>query len=86
MNLNIEERTLEEAKYIMETEQTIRKTAQVFGLSKSTVHHDMSKRLKSVNGVMYEEVKKVLDKNFAEKHLRGGDATKRKYQNEGREL
>ena len=86
MNLNIKERTMEEARYIKDTEQTIRKTAQVFGLSKSTVHMDMSKRLKNFDGQMYDDVKKILDKNFAEKHIRGGDATKKKYEKEGREL
>ncbi|MBP3619289.1 MAG: sporulation transcriptional regulator SpoIIID [Clostridia bacterium] len=85
MNVEIEERTLAEARYIRETEETIRKTAKVFGLSKSTVHNDLSKRLKSVDGEMYADVKKILDKNFSEKHIRGGYSTKKKYENDSRE-
>lgn len=76
----IKERTLQVAKHISETEDTIRKTAQVFNLSKSTVHNDLSKRLKKVDKQMYEDVQKILDKNFSEKHIRGGESTKHKYQ------
>lgn len=85
MTMNIEERTLEEAKYIRETEETIRKTAKVFGLSKSTVHNDLSKRLRYVDASMYEDVKKILDKNFSQKHIRGGISTKKKYECDPRE-
>ena len=82
----IKERTLQVAQHISETRDTIRKTAQVFNLSKSTVHNDLSKRLKSVDKKMYEEVQKILDVNFSEKHIRGGMSTKRKYEKQGREL
>ena len=77
----IKERTLQVASYIADTQETIRQTAKVFNLSKSTVHNDLSKRLETVDKRMYEKVKKILDKNFEEKHLRGGQATKNKYEN-----
>ena len=80
MKTYIKERTLQVAKHITETEDTIRKTAQIFGLSKSTVHNDLSKRLKKVDGKMYDDVQKILDKNFSEEHIRGGESTKHKYE------
>ena len=80
MKTYIKERTLQVAKYISETQHTIRKTAQVFNLSKSTVHNDLSKRLRKVDEKMYETVKKILEQNFEEKHLRGGMSTKKKYE------
>lgn len=76
----IKERTLKLAAYVEETQSTVRKTAKIFKLSKSTVHNDLSKRLKKVDFKQYERVQKILDKNFSEKHIRGGEATKRKYQ------
>ncbi len=75
----IKERTLQVARYISGTQETIRQTAKVFNLSKSTVHNDLSKRLVVVDKEMYEQVKKILDKNFEEKHIRGGQATKNKF-------
>ena len=75
----IKDRTLQIASHIANTQETIRQTAKVFNLSKSTVHNDLSKRLAAVDQKLYEEVKKVLDKNFEEKHIRGGQATKNKY-------
>lgn len=86
MKTYIKERTLQVAKHITETEDTIRKTAQIFGLSKSTVHNDLSKRLKKVDGKMYDDVQKILDKNFSEKHIRGGESTKHKYEQLERNL
>ena len=68
----IKERTLQVAQHITETGDTIRKTAQIFHLSKSTVHNDLSKRLKKLDKKLYTKVQNVLDKNFAEKHIRGG--------------
>ncbi len=65
--------------YILENSSTIRKTAVKFNLSKSTVHNDLSKKLKYENFDLYKRVQNLLNKNFSEKHLRGGDATKRKY-------
>ena len=82
----IKERTLEVARHISETQDTIRKTAKIFGLSKSTVHNDLSKRLQKVDKQMYENVQKILDHNFAEKHIRGGMSTKHKHENKNREL
>lgn len=79
MYKSIENRTIEEAKYIIETGATVRKTAKVFLSSKSTVHKDVSFRLKFIDKKLYLKVKKVLDKNFSERHLRGGEATRQKY-------
>lgn len=79
MDSYIKERTLLVANHIKESGDTIRKTAQVYGISKSTVHNDLSKRLKFYNVKLYYDVQKVLDKNFAEKHIRGGMTTKTKY-------
>ena len=80
MKAYIKERTLQVAKYISGTQETIRQTAKVFHLSKSTVHNDLAKRLAKVDRALYDDVKKILDKNFEEKHIRGGLATKTKYQ------
>lgn len=79
MKAYIKERTLQVAAHIEETEDTIRKTAQVFNLSKSTVHNDLSKRLRKYDVKQYERVQKILDKNFSEKHIRGGESTRRRY-------
>lgn len=67
------------AEYILSTEKTLRETAKYFGYSKSTVHNDVSKKLQKENNVLYEKVKIILDKHFAEKHLRGGESTRKKY-------
>ena len=75
----IEERTLLEGKYIAATGATVRKTAEKFGVSKSTVHKDVTARLKFVDGVLFSDVKAILEQNLAERHIRGGEATKRKY-------
>jgi putative DeoR family transcriptional regulator (stage III sporulation protein D) len=80
MNSYIKERTLNEARYLFATKQTIRQTAKIFGVSKSTVHNDLSKRLKVLNKELYENVKDVLDVNFDEKHIRGGISTKMKFE------
>ncbi len=82
MKAYIEERTLQVANYVAETHDTIRTTAKNFNLSKSTVHYDLSNRLKKVDKNLYGKVKKILDNNFAEKHIRGGESTKRKYEKE----
>lgn len=76
---NIERRAIEEAKYILGSKQTIRQCAKAFGVSKSTVHYDISCRLKGLNARLYSRLKVVLDTNFADKHIRGGMATKNKY-------
>ena len=74
-----EERTILAAEYIIENGATVRKAAKEFGVSKSTVHKDVSERLKHLNPNLYSEVKAVLEKNKQERHLRGGQATKQKY-------
>jgi putative DeoR family transcriptional regulator (stage III sporulation protein D) len=75
----IEERVLEAAKYIIDYRATIRKTARVFGVSKSTIHKDITERLPKINPQVAKEAKQVLDVNKAERHIRGGKATKMKY-------
>lgn len=76
----IEERVLEVAQYIIESKATIRKTAKVFGVSKSTIHKDMTERLPKINPQIATEAKEVLDLNKSERHIRGGKATKMKYE------
>lgn len=75
----IEERVLEVAEYIISSKATIRKTAKVFGVSKSTIHKDMTERLPKINPQIAIEAKNILDFNKAERHIRGGRATKMKY-------
>lgn len=79
MESYIKERTLSEAEYILQTKQTIRSVAKNFGVSKSTVHNDLSKRLKCYDKCQYEKVKLLLNCNFEEKHIRGEISTKNKY-------
>ena len=76
----VEERASMLGEYIIESQATVRKAAKVFGISKSTVHKDVSERLKYINPKLYREVKAVLETNKAQRHIRGGLATKRKYQ------
>ena len=76
---DIEERAKLLASYIIETKSTVRATAKKFNISKSTVHKDISERLEKVNPSLARDAKKVLEKNKAERHIRGGMATKRKY-------
>ena len=74
-----EESTVLAAEYIIENGATVRSAAKKFGVSKSTVHKDVSERLKHLNPDLYSEVKAVLEKNKQERHIRGGKATKEKY-------
>ena len=74
-------RIVKEAEYIIENNATVRETAAFVGIGKSTVHKDVTEKLKYYDGELYEKVKKVLAINFSQKHLRGGFATKRKYEN-----
>ena len=76
---DIIERVIKEAEYIAETGATVRKTAKVFHFSKSTVHKDVTERLKSIDKDLFKRVRKVLKVNLAERHIRGGEATRRKY-------
>lgn len=75
----IEERAVEIANYIIEEKVTVRQAARKFGVSKSTVHKDCADRLAKINPALAKEVRKVLDINKAERHIRGGMATKEKY-------
>lgn len=80
MKAYIKERTLQVAQHIAETQDTVRKTADIYHLSKSTVHNDMSSRLQYLDKGMYEKVQEIMQKNFSEKHIRGGQSTKAKYE------
>lgn len=80
-----DERTIECAAYISESEKTVREAAAHFGLSKSTVHKDVTTRLYALDKALYERVRKVLDIHKAERHMRGGLATKRKYEQRKKE-
>ena len=75
----IEERALELAHYILETKATVRAAAKKFGISKSTVHKDVTERLLEINTSLAQDVKEILDENKSERHIRGGMATKEKY-------
>ena len=78
----VEERAVELGQYIIESKATVRSAAKKFGVSKSTVHKDVSERLLHINRVLAIDVRKVLDENKAERHIRGGMATKLKYEKE----
>ena len=80
MKSHIEKRAVIIAKYILEKQTTVRQTAKVFGVSKSTVHKDVTERLEEVYPSLASQVKLVLEKNKSERHIRGGMATKLKYQ------
>lgn len=75
----IEERALEIAKYIVKEEATVRQAAKIFGVSKSTVHKDVTERLPRINPLIAGLVRNILETNKAERHIRGGKATKLKY-------
>ena len=75
----IEERVIELSRYILETNATVRATAKKFRVSKSTVHKDVTERLLEINPAMAQDVKRVLENNKAERHIRGGLATQQKY-------
>lgn len=76
---HIEQRTIDVAKYLILTKTTIRKAALAFGLAKSTVHYDLSHRLPLIDDELYNSVRQILNKNFQEKNIRGGMATKEFY-------
>ena len=76
-----DERAIELGRYIAETNSTVRATGKKFGVSKSTVHTDVTVRLRKINPALYNEVRRVLQKNKEERHIRGGIATKEKYLN-----
>lgn len=76
----IQKRVLDLSCYIAERKATVRQAAKFFGVSKSTVHKDVTERLPNINHSLYREVKRILQINKAERHIRGGEATKKKYQ------
>ena len=78
----VEERAVELGEYILENQATVRTAAKKFGISKSTVHKDVAQRLKSIDPALYRGVKQILDVNKAQRHIRGGMATRMKYQRE----
>lgn len=82
MHTNIEQRAYDLAVYIIENRATVRSAARQFGISKSTVHKDLTERLEKINPGLYRQVRQLLDINKAERHIRGGMATRRKYKGE----
>lgn len=80
--VSIEERAISLAQYIIDSKDTVRGTAKKFGISKSTVHKDVSERLLKINPALAREVRFILDENKAERHIRGGMATKLKYEHD----
>ena len=82
MTDTIEKRACELAVYMIETGATVRAAARHFGISKSTVHKDLSQRLKEINLTLYQQVREILDVNKQERHIRGGMATRKKYKGE----
>lgn len=78
--VSIEERAIKLAHYIIDSKDTVRGAAKKFGISKSTVHKDVTERLKKINPVLAKDVRKILNENKAERHIRGGLATKAKYE------
>ena len=80
MRENLEQRAEDLAVYIIENRATIRAAAKHFGVSKSTVHKDLSERLEQVNRSLWQQAKKILEQNKAERHIRGGNATRAKYE------
>ncbi len=79
MKSYIEERAMEIARYIIDNNTTVRQAAKHFGISKSTVHKDVTERLVQVNPALAQEARKILDVNKSERHIRGGLATREKY-------
>ena len=82
MKRELEERACELAVYMIENRATVRAAAKKFGISKSTVHKDLSQRLPQYHQALYEQVKVILDTNKAQRHIRGGMATRKKYKGE----
>ena len=75
----IQKRVMDIANYIIDTKATVRQTAKLFNVSKSTVHKDVTERLPAFTKQMASKVKRILDQNKAERHIRGGEATRKKY-------
>ena len=81
MRTDMDDRACRLAEWIIENKATVRAAAQRFGVSKSTVHKDLTERLRDIDRLSYEKVRLILEQNKAERHIRGGDATRRKYKN-----
>lgn len=81
MKDRVEDRAVELGEYIVRNQTTVRAAAKVFGISKSTVHMDVAQRLQKISPGLYNEVREVLDVNKAQRHIRGGLATREKYKN-----
>lgn len=79
MHTDMEARACDLAEYLLANNTTVRAAAQQFGVSKSTVHKDLTERLEKINPALYQQVRQLLDRNKAERHIRGGMATRRKY-------
>ena len=79
MEISLDDRAVMLGEYIIESGATVRDAAKKYGISKSTVHKDLTERLKYIDPALFKEVKRVLDNNKAERHLRGGEATRLKY-------
>ena len=79
MNRTIEERAICLAEYIINSKDTVRGTAKKFGISKSTVHKDVTERIEQINPILAQKTREILNENKAERHIRGGMATKLKY-------
>jgi len=84
IKINGKERVEILAEYVIDTGATVRACAAHFGISKSTVHKDLTEKLKLINKSLYFEVKKILEINKSERHIRGGEATKQKYMKKGK--
>ena len=82
MKQNLEKRACDLAVYILQTNATVRAAARHFGISKSTVHKDLTQRLRQYNPALYTQVRLVLDENKRQRHIRGGLATRKKYKGE----
>lgn len=79
MHTDMEARACDLAEYLLANNTTVRTAAKQFGVSKSTVHKDLTERLEKINPALYQQVRQLLDRNKAERHIRGGMATRRKY-------
>lgn len=82
----IQKRVMDISNYILESQATVRQTASIFGVSKSTVHKDITERLPVINEIVAKQVRDILENNKAERHLRGGEATRKKYKQEKSEI
>lgn len=79
MNKNIIKRTIKESEYILKTKKTIRETSKIFGVSKSTVHKDLSNRLIEIDINLYNKIKEILQEHIETRHIKGGESTRNKF-------